>query len=160
MTAYRVALTVNGKLRELLVEPHERLLDVLRERLGLYGTKEGCGEGECGTCTVLMDGKPVSSCLVLAIQADGHEVLTIEGLGRGAGLHPLQAAFIEDGAIQCGYCTPGMILAAKALLDRNSAPSEGEVRRAISGSLCRCTGYDKPVRAILDAARRMREEAR
>lgn len=160
MTAGKVSVLVNGARRELLVEPHERLVDVLRGRLGLLGVKEGCGEGECGTCTVLMDGKAVSSCLVLAAQADGREILTIEGLSADGGLHPLQQAFIREAAIQCGYCTPGMILAAKALLDREPDPSDEAVRRAISGNICRCTGYDKPVKAILAAARQMREDAR
>ncbi|NLT36142.1 MAG: (2Fe-2S)-binding protein [Gaiellales bacterium] len=160
MTASRVSMVVNGARRELLVEPHERLVDILRGRLGLLGVKEGCGEGECGTCTVLLDGKAVSSCLMLAAQADGCEILTIEGLSAEGTLHPLQEAFIREAAIQCGYCTPGMILAAKALLDRELDPSEGAVRRAISGNICRCTGYDKPVKAILAAARQMREDAR
>ena len=160
MTASKVSMVVNGARRELLVEPHERLVDVLRGRLGLLGVKEGCGEGECGTCTVLLDGKAVSSCLMLAAQADGCEILTIEGLSAEGTLHPLQEAFIREAAIQCGYCTPGMILAAKALLDRELDPSEGAVRRAISGNICRCTGYDKPVKAILAAARQMREDAR
>ena len=160
MTASRVSMVVNGARRELLVEPHERLVDILRGRLGLLGVKEGCGEGECGTCTVLLDGKAVSSCLMLAAQADGCEILTIEGLSAEGTLHPLQEAFIREAAIQCGYCTPGMILAAKALLDRELDPSEGAVRPAISGNICRCTGYDKPVKAILAAARQMREDAR
>ncbi len=160
MTASKVSMVVNGAPRELLIEPHERLVDVLRGRLGLLGVKEGCGEGECGTCTVLMDGKAVPACLVLAAQADGSDIITIEGLNGDGGLHPLQEAFIHEAAIQCGYCTPGMILAAKALLDRQPDPSEAAVRRAISGNICRCTGYDKPVKAILAAARRMREDAR
>lgn len=125
-----------------------RLLDVLREVLGLTGTKEGCGEGECGACTVLVDGKPVDSCLVLIGQVQGRAITTIEGLSNGKELHPLQQAFIDEGAIQCGYCTPGMILAAKALLDSNPNPGEEEIRRSISGNLCRCTGYQKIIKAV------------
>lgn len=162
MTAMTVRLTVNGRERELTVEPHERLIDVLRGRLGLTGAKLGCGEGECGACTVIMDGKAVLSCLILAVQADGCEIVTIEGLAAGGsetGLHPLQKAFIAEAAIQCGYCTPGMILTAKALLDRDPDPTLDSVKRAIAGNLCRCTGYDKPVKAILAAAAEMRAAA-
>ena len=135
-----------------MVEPWQTLLDTLRYDLGLTGTKEGCGDGNCGSCTVLLDGQAVNSCLVLAIEADGHEITTIEGLCQGGKLHPLQQAFIDEGAVQCGFCTPGMILTAKALLDSNPHPTEVEVRLAITGNLCRCTGYDKIVRAILKAA--------
>lgn len=147
-----IELRVNGETREVLVEPRTTLLQVLREDLGLTGTKQGCDAGDCGACTVLIDGHPVVSCLTLAIEAQGKEILTIEGLDREGRLHPLQQAFIDHYAVQCGFCTPGMILSAKALLDRNSHPTEGEVREAISGNLCRCTGYVKIVEAILAAA--------
>lgn len=142
-------LNVNGELFELEIPAHRTLLDVLRNDLGLKGTKEGCGAGECGACTVLLDGEPVNSCLVIALQADGRRVTTIEGLTEGERLHPIQEAFIQHGAIQCGFCTPGMILSAKALLERNPNPDEREVREAIVGNLCRCTGYQKIVEAIL-----------
>lgn len=125
-----------------------RLIDSLREKLGLTGVKEGCSEGECGACTVIMDGEVVNSCLVMAFQAEGSSILTIEGLGDEENIHPIQQAFIDVGAVQCGYCTPGMILAAKALLDKNPNPTEEEIREAISGNLCRCTGYNKIVQAI------------
>jgi carbon-monoxide dehydrogenase small subunit len=148
----RITVTVNGQERELLVEARQTLLDALRYDLGLTGTKEGCGDGNCGSCTVLLNGNAVNSCLVFAIEADGQEVLTIEGLRTDGKLHPLQEAFIEEGAIQCGFCTPGFILTAKAFLDSNPGPTEGEIRLAIAGNLCRCTGYDKIVRAILKAA--------
>ena len=134
------------------MEAHRTLLDVLREDLGLIGAKEGCGIGECGSCTVLMGGRPVKSCILLALQADGEEITTIEGLAKGGVLDTLQKAFIEQGAIQCGYCTPGMILAAKALLAENRLPSEEEVRNYLSGNLCRCTGYVKIIEAIRAAA--------
>jgi carbon-monoxide dehydrogenase small subunit len=143
-----VTLKINGQTYEPAVEPNRTLLDVLREELNLTGTKRGCDLGECGSCTVLMDGQPVNSCLVLAHQAQGHEITTIEGLSQGHDLHPLQQAFVEKGAIQCGFCTPGMILSAKSLLDKNPVPSETEIRTAISGNLCRCTGYQKIVEAI------------
>jgi aerobic carbon-monoxide dehydrogenase small subunit len=146
----QIKITVNGHEYELGVKPNLTLLDLLRKRLGLTGTKRGCDEGDCGACTVLLDGEPVSSCLVLAVQASGKEVTTIEGVEKqdNGELHPLQKAFVENGAIQCGFCTPGMILSAKALLERNSHPSEKEIRIAISGNLCRCTGYQKIVEAI------------
>ena len=147
-----IELNVNGEVREVLIEPRTTLLHVLREDLGLTGTKESCSAGDCGACTVLMDGKPVASCLTLAIEAQGKEILTIEGLEQQGGLHPIQQAFIDHYAVQCGFCTPGMILSAKALLDRNPHPTEEEVREAISGNLCRCTGYVKIVEAILAAA--------
>ena len=150
-----INLNVNGKDYALEVKPHWTLLEVIRDQIGLTGTKYGCGTGECGACTVLMDGKPAPSCLVLAPQAEGKKIITIEGLA-GKELHPLQKAFVAEGAIQCGYCTPGMILTAKALLDRNPNPTEEEVRHAIDGNLCRCTGYVKPVKAILVAAKKMR----
>lgn len=147
-----IELRVNGEAHELLVEPHRTLLEVLREGIGLTGTKEACDTGECGACTVLLDGVPVNSCLVLALDARGKEITTIEGLAVNGVLHPLQKAFIEHGATQCGFCTPGMILTAKALLDEKPRPTEVEVRQAISGNLCRCTGYVKIVEAVLAAS--------
>lgn len=143
-----ISLTINEKVYELAVNPNQTLADVIRYEIGLTGTKKGCEVGECGTCTVIMDGKSVNSCLLLAVQANGSEILTIEGMETDEGLHPLQEAFVEKGAIQCGYCTPGMILSAKALLDSNSNPDESEIRTGISGNLCRCTGYQKIVEAI------------
>lgn len=143
-----IKLVVNNKSYTLNIDPSERLLDVLRNRLGLTGTKEGCGEGECGACTVIMDGKTVNSCLVLAAQADGSEITTIEGVGNRRRPHPVQRAFVEVGAVQCGFCTPGMILSAKNLLAKKSKPSEAEIAVAMSGNLCRCTGYDKILRAV------------
>ena len=149
----KVHLKVNGLAYETEVEPRRTLLELIREDLELMGTKEGCGLGECGTCTVLLDGKPIKSCITLAVQANGREVTTIEGLEKSDGtLHPLQQAFIDHGAIQCGFCTPGMILSGKALLDENPRPTELEVRQAIAGNLCRCTGYQKIVEAILSVA--------
>jgi carbon-monoxide dehydrogenase small subunit len=147
-----VQLRVNGEVHDVAVTPNETLVEVLRERLELTGTKVGCGEGACGTCTVLLDGKPVRSCLTLAVEAQGKEIVTIEGLAQGGELHPVQKAFIEHGAIQCGFCSPAMILTSKALLDENPHPTEEEVRRAISGVVCRCTGYAKIVEAVLAAA--------
>jgi len=144
---------VNGEQVEAAVEPNKTLVQFLREDLGLTGTKHGCGLGDCGACTVIMDGKPVNSCLVLAVQAHGREVLTIEGLAENGKLHPIQQAFVDKGAIQCGFCTPGMILSAKALLAENPQPTEQEIRTAISGNLCRCTGYQKIVEAIQEAAK-------
>lgn len=148
-----VQLVVNGESVEAAVEPNQTLLQFLREDLGLTGTKHGCGLGDCGACTVILDGKPVNACLVLAVQARGREVLTIEGLAQNGKLHPIQQAFVDKGAIQCGFCTPGMILSAKALLDEKPEPSEPEIRTAISGNLCRCTGYQKIVEAIQEAAK-------
>jgi carbon-monoxide dehydrogenase small subunit len=150
-----IELTVNGEHRTLLVAANRTLLDLLRLDLGLTGTKQGCGEGDCGSCTVLLDGQPVNACLVLALEASGAEVTTIEGVAAAGVLHPLQQAFVEAGAVQCGFCTPGMVLVAKALLDENPRPSAQEVRRAISGNLCRCTGYQKIVEAVLLAAGRL-----
>jgi carbon-monoxide dehydrogenase small subunit len=149
-----IQMTVNGKRQELMVEPWRTLLDVLRDDLGLTGVKKGCDRGDCGACTVLLDGKPVTSCMMLAVQAAGHAIVTIERLAdlTHGPLHPLQQAFVEHGAIQCGFCTPGMILAAAALLEENPHPSAGEVREAIAGNLCRCTGYVKIVDAVLAAA--------
>lgn len=143
-----ISLNINGKDHELAVSPNQTLADVIRYEIGLTGTKKGCEVGECGACTVIMDGKPVSSCLVLAVQVNGRTILTIEGMETDKGLHPVQQAFVDKGAIQCGYCTSGMILSAKALLDRNAHPDESEIRMAISGNLCRCTGYQKIVEAI------------
>jgi aerobic carbon-monoxide dehydrogenase small subunit len=148
----RIRLRVNGQEREVLVEARQTLLDLLRDDLGLTGTKEGCGDGNCGSCTVLLNGQAVNSCLVFAVETDGQDVVTIEGLAKDGELHPLQQAFIDEGAVQCGFCTPGVILTAKALLDVNPRPTEAEVRLGIAGNLCRCTGYDKIVRAILKVA--------
>lgn len=150
----KVELKVNGDIYTLEVPPQRTLVDVLREDLHLTGTKKGCGEGECGACTVLMDGKPVNSCMVLAPQAQGKEIITIEGLASEK-LHPIQEAFVANGAIQCGYCTPGFIMTAFALLKHNPNPSEEEIRTAIAGNICRCTGYVKIVEAIQDAAARL-----
>ncbi len=147
-----VQLRVNGELHEINVEPQRTLVEVLRDELGLTGTKKGCDRGDCGSCTVIMDGKIVASCLILAVEAEGSEITTIEGLAEDDNLHPVQQAFIEHGAIQCGFCTPGMILSAKALLDQNPKPTEEEVRKGMSGNLCRCTGYTKIIEAILAAA--------
>jgi len=147
-----ICLTVNGEGCELSVEPKKTLLDLLREDLELTGTKRGCDNGECGACTVLLNGQPVNACLVLAVEAEGKDVLTIEGLADGTHLHPLQEAFIHHGAVQCGYCSPGMILTAKALLDENPRPTELEVRKAIAGNLCRCGTYNKVVEAVLSVA--------
>jgi carbon-monoxide dehydrogenase small subunit len=147
-----VRLRVNGEEHDVAIAPNETLVEVLREKLELTGTKSGCGEGACGACTVLLDGKPVRSCLTLAFEAQGKEIVTIEGVAQGAELHPVQKAFIEHGAIQCGFCSPAMILTGKALLDENPHPTEEQVRRAISGVVCRCTGYAKIVEAVLAAA--------
>jgi carbon-monoxide dehydrogenase small subunit len=147
-----IQLTVNGEEYEVVVAPNQTLLEVLRDDLYLTGSKEGCGEGACGTCTVLLDGKPVRSCLTLAVEVQGREITTIEGLAPMGELHPVQKTFVKYGAIQCGFCSPGMILTAKALLDENPHPTEQEARQAISGNVCRCTGYAKIVEAILKAA--------
>jgi len=149
----RVEAIINGEEVEFLCEPRESLLEVLRETLGLTGTKEGCNNGNCGACNVILDGALVNSCLVLAVEINGHAVTTIEGIAPPEGLHPLQREFIEHAALQCGFCTPGFIVAAKALLDQNPSPSEQEVRQWLAGNLCRCTGYDRIVRAVMDAAR-------
>jgi aerobic-type carbon monoxide dehydrogenase small subunit (CoxS/CutS family) len=156
MTAHMpLTLTVNDITYTIYVEPNSTLLDVLRDKLGLTGTKKSCNEGECGTCTVLMDGKPVASCLVLAVDAQNKKITTIEGLADGEKLHPLQESFVKHGGIQCGFCTPGMIMSAKALLDENPDPNPLEVRRGISGNLCRCTGYQQIIDSILAAAKSM-----
>lgn len=143
-----IRLTINDREYELAVEPNQTLVDVLRYQLGLTGAKKGCEVGDCGSCTVIMDGIPVNSCLILAMQADGSKITTIEGLESEEGLHPVQKAFVEKGAIQCGFCTSGMILSAKSLLDKNPNPTEEEIRKEISGNLCRCTGYQKIVDAV------------
>jgi carbon-monoxide dehydrogenase small subunit len=147
---------INAEEHTVLVDPRDTLLELLRDRLGMTGSKEGCGNGNCGTCTVLLDGAPVNACLVLALEVAGREVVSIEGLARGGELHPIQSALVEVGGTQCGFCTPGIVLAAKALLDANAAPSEHDIRQAIAGNLCRCTGYGKIVDAIATAALRMR----
>ena len=152
----RVSTTVNGDAVEVLCEPEETLLDLLRDRLGLTGSKEGCGSGDCGACSVMLDGRLVCSCLVLGAEAEGRSVETIEGMADGKGLHPLQRQFLEQAALQCGVCTPGFLVAAKALLERNPDPTETEIRYWLAGNLCRCTGYDKIVRAVTDAADEMR----
>ncbi|OHW61324.1 nicotinate dehydrogenase small FeS subunit [Andreesenia angusta] len=143
-----VNLNVNGKDYSVEVDGSTRLLDLLRDSLGLTGTKEGCGEGECGACTVIMDGEIVDSCLVLAFQCEGKEIITIEGVQNGDILHPAQKAFIEKGAVQCGFCIPGMVLATKAIIDKNEEPTDDEIREGLSGNLCRCTGYNKMVEAV------------
>jgi aerobic-type carbon monoxide dehydrogenase small subunit (CoxS/CutS family) len=155
MEKMRIQLKVNGKDYEILAAPNRTLAQVLREDLRLTGTKQGCEVGDCGSCTVLLDGAPVNSCLVLAPAAAGREVSTIEGVADGNQLHPIQEAMIAHGAIQCGFCTPGMIMSAKALLDNNPDPDEGQIRQALSGNLCRCTGYQKIVEAVQDAAAKM-----
>ena len=159
MAKHHVTASVNGEPVEYLCETEATLLDVLRDNLGLTGSKEGCGTGDCGACSVLLDGQLVCSCLVLGVEAEGRQVTTIEGIANGGELHPLQQQFLDDAALQCGICTPGFIVAAKALLDRNPNPTETEVRYWLAGNLCRCTGYDKIVRAVMNAAAKMREEA-
>ncbi len=154
-----LSVMVNGVARQWTIAPGDLLLDVLR-REGCFGVKRGCETGECGACTVLLNGRAVNSCLLFAAQAEGCDILTIEGLARGEELHPLQEAFLDHGAVQCGFCSPGMILAAKALLDRQPDPTEEQVREALAGNYCRCTGYRKPVEAVLAAARRGREVRR
>ena len=156
MTSVRVSTTINGDAVEYLCDAEETLLDVLRDRLGLTGSKEGCGTGDCGACSVTLDGRLTCSCLVLGAEADGAEIGTIEGMAKGEELHPLQRKFLEHAALQCGICTPGILVAAKALLEKNPKPTETEVRFGLAGNLCRCTGYDKIVRAVMDAAQEMR----
>ena len=153
-----LSIVVNKKEYRIEIEEHWTLLEVLRDCLGLTGTKCSCNMGECGACTVIVEGSPELSCILLAASVDGKEIITIEGLARENGLHPLQKAFIDEGAIQCGFCTPGLIMTAKTLLDENPNPTEEEVRECISGNVCRCTGYHKPVKAILGAARTLRLE--
>lgn len=151
-----ISTTINGDPVEFICEPDESLLDVLRNRLGLTGAKEGCGTGDCGACSVQVDGRLICSCLMLGAEAQGREIETVEGMADGATLHPLQVKFIEHAALQCGICTPGFLIAAKALLEKNPDPSEEEIRFGLAGNLCRCTGYDKIVRAVQDAAKEMR----
>ena len=158
MSEIEIRFTLNGQEVTVKAPPAYTLLRLLRERLGLTGAKAGCERGECGACTVLLDGEPVTSCLVLAPQVEGRRVETIEGIGSGEKLHPLQRAFIEESAVQCGYCIPGMIMSAKALLDHHSQPSRDEIKVAISGNLCRCTGYSKIIRAVEAAAAEMGED--
>jgi len=149
---YTTNLKVNGDTYAVEIEPGRSLLSVLRTEIGLTGSKEGCDDSECGACMVLLDGKPVNSCSYLALQAEGHEVTTVEGLANGGDLHPLQRAFLEEGGVQCGFCTPGMLISATALLDSNPTPTEDEVRLALSGNLCRCTGYQGIANAVLKVA--------
>lgn len=147
-----ITCTVNGEIRTVLADPRDTLLELLRDRLGLMGTKEGCGNGNCGTCTVLMDGAAVNACLVLAQEVAGRDILTIEGIAKGGELHPIQEALVAHGGTQCGFCTPGIVISAKMLLDANPRPTEADIRHAIAGNLCRCTGYGKIVEAIAAAA--------
>jgi carbon-monoxide dehydrogenase small subunit len=156
MSKHHVTTTINGEPTEFLCEPQQTLLDVLRDNLNLTGSKEGCSSGDCGACSVIVDGRLVCSCLVLAVEAEGSKVMTIESLAEGDKLHPLQQKFLEHAALQCGFCTPGFLVAAKALLDQNADPSETEIRYWLAGNLCRCTGYDKIVRAVQDAAAELR----
>ncbi len=163
MTDHRktyVRTTINGEETEFLCEPRQSLLECLRDVIGLTGSKEGCNDGNCGACTVMFDGRIVTSCLMLGVESEGKEITTVEGIATPDGLHPLQQTFLEDAALQCGICTPGFLVAAKALLDREPDPSEDRVRFWLANNLCRCTGYDKIVRAVLDAAQMMKEGAR
>jgi carbon-monoxide dehydrogenase small subunit len=153
-----IRMTLNGKPVSRAVATHRLLLDLLRDEIGMTGTKEGCGTGDCGACTVYLNGRPVNSCLVLSGELDGADIVTIEGLKIGPELHPIQKAFLQDGGAQCGYCTPGMLMMSKALLDENPDPTEEEIRFALSGNLCRCTGYAKIVQAVQDAAANMRSK--
>ncbi len=152
---HEIKLNVNGTVYDLSLEPRKTLLAVLRDRLGLTGTKEGCSTGDCGACTVLIDGEPVTSCLVLAVAADGREITTVEGISDVDALHPVQEAMVSTGGLQCGFCTPGIIVSSYGLLRKTAAPSEEEIRRALAGNLCRCTGYTKVVEAVQEAAKRM-----
>jgi carbon-monoxide dehydrogenase small subunit len=158
MEIKKISFILNGKQYELKVKPWQTLLELIREDLNLTGTKEGCGQGECGSCTVIMNGKTVNSCLVPAVEADGQEILTIEGLSDNGRLHPIQEAFVSHSGMQCGFCTPGMIMSAKALLDSNPHPTEAEIRESISGNFCRCTGYTKIIESISAAADLMKEK--
>jgi carbon-monoxide dehydrogenase small subunit len=160
MSKIHVTATVNGDPAEFLTDPGTTLLDALRDELGLTGSKEGCGSGDCGACSMLLDGRLVCSCLVLAAEAEGRRIETIEGMAQGGELHPLQQKFLEHAALQCGFCTPGLLVAAKALLDAKPDPTEEETRYWLAGNLCRCTGYDKVIRAVLDAAAVLRQERR
>ena len=157
MAKTHVTTTINGDTCEFLCETSDSLLDVLRDTLQFTGSKEGCGTGDCGACSVILDGRLVCACLVLGVEAEGHEIDTIEGMADGEVLHPLQRKFLEHAALQCGICTPGFLVAAKSLLEKNPDPSETETRYWLAGNLCRCTGYDKIIRAVLDAAAEMRE---
>jgi len=155
MMKYTLCFSVNKQPVEIVIEPHLTLLQVLRDTLGLIGAKEGCGTGDCGACTVLINGQPVNSCLMLAVEAEGQEVTTIEGLAADGELHPVQKAFIVHGGLQCGFCTPGILMSSVALLARNPQPTDDEIRAALAGNLCRCTGYDKIVRSVQAAAKEM-----
>jgi aerobic carbon-monoxide dehydrogenase small subunit len=159
MSKHHVTTTINGEPTEYLCEAQQSMLDVLRDELGLTGSKEGCSSGDCGACTIILDGNIVCSCLMLGVEAEGHAVTTIEGIADGDKLHPVQQKFLEHAALQCGFCTPGLIVAAKALLDTTLNPTEEEARYWLAGNLCRCTGYDKILRAVMDAASVMRAEA-
>ena len=159
MSKTHVSATINGEVAEFLAEPYETLLEVLRNEAGLMGAKEGCGNGNCGACNVIMNGELVNSCCVLGVEANGSEITTIEGVARGDHLHPLQQSFLEQAALQCGICTPGFIVAAKALLDAEPNADEARIRHYLAGNLCRCTGYDKIIKAVLDAAEVMRQPA-
>jgi aerobic carbon-monoxide dehydrogenase small subunit len=158
LNEFAIDLKVNGQTHHIQTVAHKTLLDILRDDLGLTGTKDGCSEGECGACTVLLDGRPVNACLVLAGQANGHELLTIEGLAENGNLHPLQRHFVESAAVQCGFCTPGLILSALALLEQDPIPEAGKIRAALGGNLCRCTGYNKIITAVQLAAEEMNYE--
>jgi carbon-monoxide dehydrogenase small subunit len=160
MKKLHVSTTVNGDPAEFLADPGTTLLDALRDELGLTGSKEGCGSGDCGACSVIVDGRLVCSCLMLAAEAEGRRIDTIEGLAKGGDLHPIQQKFLEHAALQCGFCTPGLIVASKALLDAHPDPTEEQARYWLAGNLCRCTGYDKVIRAVLDAAAELRQERR
>ena len=160
MTKIHVTTTVNGDPAEFLTDPQTTLLDALRDSLGLTGSKEGCGSGDCGACSVIVDGRLVCACLMLAPEAEGRRIETIEGMAEGGELHPLQRKFLEHAALQCGFCTPGLLVASKALLDANPNPTEEVARYWLAGNLCRCTGYDKVIRAVLDAAAELRQERR
>ncbi|HAO54598.1 MAG: ferredoxin [Gammaproteobacteria bacterium] len=159
MVKTHVSTSVNGQVHEVLVEPQQSLLEALRDEMGLTGTKEGCGTGDCGACSVLVNGRLVCSCLVLAVEAEGQEVTTIEGIAEPEGLHVIQKKFLEHAALQCGICTPGFIVATKALLEKNPDPDETTIRYWLAGNLCRCTGYDKIIRAVQDAAQELAYEA-
>ena len=153
----KIAINVNGKQRRFDVEPHTLLLNLIRDEMSLTGTKYGCGIGECGACTVLLDGEAVLACMMLAVDADGHRVDTVEGLSDGDKLHPIQQAYLDEGAVQCGFCTPGFIMSTKALLDKNPNPNEAEIREYLNGNICRCTGYVNIVKAVQSAAAKMKE---
>ena len=157
---HRIATVINGREYELLVEPRKTLLSVLREQLRLTGTKEGCSTGDCGACTILVDGEPTPSCLMLAVEADGRHITTIEGVAQNGELHPVQRALVELGGVQCGFCTPGVVISAVVLLEENPKPTDAEIRRALAGNLCRCTGYTKIVEAIQDVGKQIREARR